>query len=450
MYGQQAATPQVVLSDRIGTRTYWGDGVEVLAASRLRMLIAVLSAIFIHVAVTKPVVAQATNLAMDRLAADYVSGTTVHEMGSHTDGEAAAQWIAALRDRDCGIHIEPVYYGEVFTNARGGISTNHATQYEGLFDLPLTFNFEQLRMPVPGKFFLLAQNTHGRGLTQEFVGDTLVLSNIDSFDNIMQVGEYWWEFGALDDAVTVRLGKQDVNHEFLLMDSAADFVQSSFTLSPDANLPSYPHQTMAAVVLVQLQESLQFKAGVWDALAAGGSWGFSGQGTTLFTGELEYTYALFDGMLPGTLSGGVGYLSEGEVSGERFGVVHGYAVQLEQQIYRECDGDVDDIQGLGVFVAYYPRFQGAPIPTDTIGDDLVAGLVYTGLIPQRDRDVLGAGVVWAELFQGGTNQESVFELFYKAAITPRISFQPDLQYIVTPSGLHRDAIAVGLRFQVTL
>ena len=58
--------------------------------------------------------------------------------------------------------------------------------------------------------------------------------------------------------------------------------------------------------------------------------------------------------------------------------------------------------------------------------------------------------MWAELFQGGTNQETVFELFYKAEITPRIRIQPDLQYIATPSGIHRDALAVGVRFEVAL
>ena len=86
----------------------------------------------------------------------------------------------------------------------------------------------------------------------------------------------------------------------------------------------------------------------------------------------------------------------------------------------------------------------------TIGDSFAAGLVYTGLLPRRDRDVLGAGVVWAELFQGGTNRETAIEIFYKAAITDRVSLQPDLQYIVTPSGLHRDALVAGVRFQVNL
>ena len=58
----------------------------------------------------------------------------------------------------------------------------------------MTCDFEAMRLPLPGKFFLLGQNTHGRGLTDNFVGDTQVLSNIDSFRNITRVSEYWWEF----------------------------------------------------------------------------------------------------------------------------------------------------------------------------------------------------------------------------------------------------------------
>jgi len=391
---------------------------------------------------TSPVAAQAA-------AEDW--GASVAS-GSCADGDPQGEsWLPdRLVRHPCGLTIEPVYYGELFSNTRGGITTAGATQYEGLLDLPLTLDFERLRVPIPGKFFLLAQNTHGRGLTEDFVGDKMVLSNIDSTRNIMQVSEYWWEFGLLDDAVTLRLGKQDVNDEFFLMDSAADFVQSGFTLSPNANLPSYPHQAMAAVALVQLGPSLQFKAGVWDALATGGSWGFSSQDTVLVTSELEYAYTLLDGALPGRIAVGAGYLSEGEVLAEPFGTAYGYSLQLEQKIFRECEGNAENIQGLAIFAACYPRFPSAPVPADTIGDSFAGGLTYTGLLPQRDADVLGAGVVWAKLYQGGTNLETVFEIFYKAELTPRVSIQPDLQYIVTPSGIHPDALAVGMRFQVTL
>ena len=124
----------------------------------------------------------------------------------------------------CGITLEPIYYSELFTNTRGGLSTNDATKYNALLDLAITFDFNAMKVPLPGRFFLLGQNTHGRGLTENFVGDTQTVSNIDSFDNIMQVSEYWWEFSLFDENVAVRLGKQDLNTEFLVMDLASEWV----------------------------------------------------------------------------------------------------------------------------------------------------------------------------------------------------------------------------------
>ena len=174
-----------------------------------------------------------------------------------------------LCDPERGVFFEAAYYGEVFTNARGGISTKDATQYFGLLDLLLTIDFERLRSPVPGKFVMLAQNTHGRGLTTDFVGDTQVLSNIDSFNNIMQISEYWWESGWLDGQVIIRLGKQDFNTEFQCIDGAEYFIQSTFGLSPSTAFPTYPDQSMAAVALVQLSDSVRLKAGAWSAFAKG-------------------------------------------------------------------------------------------------------------------------------------------------------------------------------------
>jgi porin len=356
--------------------------------------------------------------------------------------------------RDCGISLEPVYYGEVFSNTRGGISTRNATRYEALLDLPLTLDFERMHVPLPGNFFLLAQNTHGRGLTEDFVGDTQVLSNIDSFDNIMQVSEYWWELGLFHDEVTVRLGKQDLNTEFLLMDLAEDFIQSSFGLSPSsAGLPTYPDPSMGAVVLGQLTPSLRLKLGIWDGLADGGGWGFSGNDVILLIGELECKYSLSDGRLPGILDLGIAYNTDGNVSGVPFPSEWGYYIQLEQLIYRERPCEPDDAQGLGLFASYLPRFgnDSVTISTlETIQDSFVAGVVYTGLIGGRDDDVVGAGVAWAGLNQGGTNQETVIETFYKAQIKPWMSVQPDIQYIASPSGIYRDALVVGMRFQLAL
>ena len=63
--------------------------------------------------------------------------------------------------------------------------------------------------------------------------------------------------------------------------------------------------------------------------------------------------------------------------------------------------------------------------------------------------MVGAGIAWARLNQGGTNREIVVEGFYKVQVTPSVSLQPDLQYIASPSGIYGDSLAVGLRCMVS-
>ena len=174
----------------------------------------------------------------------------------------------------------------------------------------MELDFARLGLPVPGRFVLLGQNTHGRGLSEDFIGDFQTVSNIDSFDNIMQVSEFWWEVPLLESNVLVRLGKQDVNTEFLVIDLAQDFIQSSFGLSPTAGLPSYPDPSMAAaVVLADLTSSARLKAGLWDLFPDESGWGFSGNEVTLAIAELEYKYAFFDATLPGAVDVGLAYAS---------------------------------------------------------------------------------------------------------------------------------------------
>lgn len=358
--------------------------------------------------------------------------------------------LAELLEPDSPVYIEAVYFSDLLSNTRGGISTRNATRYLGLLDIGVTIDLERTHCPLPGRIHVLGQTTHGQGLTDRFVGDSLVLSDIDPSRNLTQLGGFWWEFGFLDEGVRFRVGKQDVNTEFVYMETAQHFVQSSFELTPNSALPTYPQQSLAVVSLMDLSPSLQFKLGIWDALAVPGTWGFSGNDTVFLVAELEYRYTLGPDQLPGTCSISGGHLTSGEFAGQPLDRSHGFAFQWEQVLFREESHELQDMQGLSMFVAYYPRFFGVDRLEEAIGDSAASGLVYTGLLPMREHDVIGVGVSWAELFQGGTNQETAIEVFYRAEITPRVRLQPDLQYIVTPSGIHPDALVLGLRFQLEL
>ena len=344
-----------------------------------------------------------------------------------------------------GIVVEPVYYGELFNNTRGGISTRRATQYEGLLDLAIAADFKKLGLRLPGRFVILGQNSHGRGLTTDFVGDAQIFSNIDSFFNVTQVGEYWWEIPFCYGAITIRLGKQDVNTEFLVVERATDFIQSGFGLSPALAVPTYPDNSAALLVMADLTDSLNLKVGVWDGVPNGRNWGISDTGITFTIGEVQYDYALCDGQFAGAIELGIGYLSAGTVQGETQSQSWGYYIEWEQTVFREKPDEEDDDQGVGVFLQYGANH--GQIEVD-FPEYFGAGVVYRGLISSRDADTVGVGLARARLNSGGTNRETVVEVFYKAQLRPNLYVQPDLQYIASPGGIHPDALVVGTRFEV--
>jgi len=85
------------------------------------------------------------------------------------------------------------------------------------------------------------------------------------------------------------------------------------------------------------------------------------------------------------------------------------------------------------------------------------------LIPGRDHDVAGAGMIYggyssdlrqAQRASGQPPQELelVFELNYGFAVFPWLHVQPDLQYVVRPGGTGNipDALVVALQVDVPI
>jgi porin len=86
------------------------------------------------------------------------------------------------------------------------------------------------------------------------------------------------------------------------------------------------------------------------------------------------------------------------------------------------------------------------------------GLGYTGLIPGRNQDTLTLGVAYTKISDDAADhdQETLIELNYLAQVTPWLTVQPDIQYIVHPGGLvpnpndpsggtTKDAFVLGIR-----
>jgi porin len=103
-------------------------------------------------------------------------------------------------------------------------------------------------------------------------------------------------------------------------------------------------------------------------------------------------------------------------------------------------------KGLGIFT----HIGFDPQDTSLINFYIDGGLNYKGLIPTRDNDVLGIAVAYGHLQDSDASSnpgyEIVFETTYQIDLHQWLSLQPDLQYVVHPSGTDiANALVLGVR-----
>jgi porin len=351
-----------------------------------------------------------------------------------------------------------LYTGEAFNNARGGLDTNGATRYRGNLDVVVEADLEQAFNWTGGKVFVYGGNSHGRTLSETEVGDFQLYSNIDSFPfrELTQLHEYWFEQAIGDQAGWVRLGRIDANRDFAFADVAGDFVHNSFVTIPTVVLPVWPKQNLGGVAAWSLSETWTVAGGLFDGEVFNNVWGDNRSRGMIGLGHLEAKPQWgIDGLFPGTYrlgawihSGQWGALTADEEP-EVFGDNYGIWASAEQMLWIE-GRDVPE-QGLAAFYVY----GAAPGDRNIIGTFHSTGLVYRGPLENRDSDVVGVGMNYvgfgsAVAARDELTYENAIELFYKAAITPSLSIQPDLQFIANPGGNGQDALLLGIRIDIVL
>lgn len=374
----------------------------------------------------------------------------------HATGELGGRR-ASLEEH--GVTLEAVYTGEVFTNLHGGLDSSHATEYRGNFDLTLILDSEALDLWRGGTLFVYAQNGHGDGITEEYVGDAQVLSSIDA-DDFTQVSEYWLEQRLFDDRARVKIGRQDSNADFCAIDGGADFINSSFGFAPNVPLPTFPDPGLGIAVFLEPATWLGMGVGVYDGGPDGGSWGFDAfdaEGGTFGITELAFRTPALPGVRkPGVYRVG-GWLNTENIEEitddprpHTFSGNHGLYVIFDQLLYEERPGKADG-QGL----AGFGQLSWAPGDRNEIERYFGAGLLYTGALPERDLDQLGLGLAHAVFSDrvrdlDDLTHETVVELFYLARLTPWLTLQPDLQLILNPGGAGDHSLVLGLRLTANL
>jgi len=362
-----------------------------------------------------------------------------------------------------------VYTGEVFSVVSGGI--DRKTEYLDNIDLTLTIDAEELWGWEGVTFFVYGLGNHGGDPSRTHIGDTQGISNIETVDT-WKLYEAWVEQNLFDDRLSLLVGLHDMNSEFDVIETAGLFLNSSHGIAAEfsqtgLNGPSiFPTTSLAARLRFQPTDEIYFQGAVYDAGAGDpdepkGTQILLGKGEgVLLVSEAGYTSGIDDDTVYRKFAVGAWYYTAefddvfdvdaaGAPEKENNYGLYGIG---EYQIYQESQ---DANQGLAVFI----RVGIANEDVNQVEYYTGGGLVYTGLLPERDEDQLGVAVAIAHNGNGFEkastdvgNREIVIEGTYRFQINPWFAIQPDIQYIVNPgtSSTIDDALVIGTRFEIVL
>jgi porin len=389
-----------------------------------------------------------------------------------------------------GVALTAQSISDMLGNTTGGISRGGA--YAGALNLGLAADLGKSLGWEGTSFKSTWLWQYGNDVSSHYVGNAMTASGIYGIPSF-RCYELWLQQNILSDAVSLRAGLLGLDAEFGLSDTAAYFVNSTFGIPAGITMnlpnggPTYPMATPGVRLALQPASWLVLRS----ALAQGNpfpqdenlhnfNWNFGSSAGLLSMNEAAASWNAGKGpkTLPGTAKAGfwiqTGSAPPGEIA---FGsptvasFSSGFYGILDQHLYTPpekisgnspgkavADGkqseDAPPEKGLSAFgrISFSPQDWS---PCSFYSD---GGLVYTGLIPGRDQDKLGAAFAYAAMGNlcatdaavngcPGASFEAVAELTYSIRVAPAISLQPDLQYILHPGGTqaYGNALVVGLR-----
>ena len=335
------------------------------------------------------------------------------------------------------INLSASYTGDLAGNVSGGIRTGHT--YMGMMDLMMEMDFEAANLWKGGLLYVQFENTHGGELTSRYVGDLQTVSNLEN-GNFSYLYELWYKQSF--SKFWFKIGKIDMNVDFLASDPAGEFINSSFGIMPTASsLPVciFPKNSTALCGGINISENMSCNIGIFDGNPLdleedpySLDFRVDSEGGVLIIGELQYTFnnVLFR-------AGGYHHTAEfmelseqSSKSGKNWGV------------YTINDIVINDNFGMFFSAGIQPgrineidKYIGAG-GTCTFSEQLLGGVAFaTAFVSPYLRD----------LQPDLTTHETAIELFINYAPWEFLRIQPELQYIINPgvAGAENSLVALA-------
>lgn len=369
---------------------------------------------------------------------------------------------------DSGIEVGLSWTNVYQTNVAGGMSTNQRQgRHTGSYDLEIGLDLQQLWGIDGARMLVHSEGSWSRmDIDETSIGSVFGVNGDGAGRRVMDVTEVWYEQAMFDETLRFRFGKLDIGGGFecrgcpvsfdgsaYANDETAQFLNSALVNNPTIPMPE---MGLGAVLYWNPIEWWYASIGAADAQADPRETGFC----TTFGGEDYFFVAAETGVAPvldngrGPMPGAyrIGVWNDAQDK-ERFSdsVIEkddvGFYISADQMVYKENEGE-EDSQGLGVFT----RYGAANKKVNEVVDFWSLGMQYQGLIEGRDDDVLGVGYakgIFSTEAGYADAHESVFEVYYNAAVAPWLSLSPSVQFVDNPGGDNAvdDTVVVGIRAQ---
>ena len=367
---------------------------------------------------------------------------------------------------DYGITTQVFFNNTYQWNVNGGralSSHNGAT-----IDWLVTADFERMDLMTGGRGLIHVRREWGDGVNP-FVGSLWQVQDDQDGDRSLYIAQLWYEQNVIRNKLWLKFGFLDyqtiVDRNVFANNEDKQFMNQALDDNPLLPL----NIGLGAALTYKPCDWFTLITGIGDAFGSSRKGGFS----TAFHGprrfvwftetafHVKWSALLGRGPLDGNYRFGVVYdprprtvfapLGTDPAFIDERGNDFGYYVNFDQRLYKE---NVIDDQGLGWFLRY--GFRHGDI--NQVQNFWSTGFAYQGLIPSRDRDVLGIAVfqsIPSRRFNDRVNSraeaETGFEMFYAMEITRWLVITPDIQYISSPgidSSLD-DAVVLGIRARIS-
>ena len=366
------------------------------------------------------------------------------------------------RLNELGINPTATYYATILGNPVGGESKG--VKYAGLFNAYLILDLQKLIGMKRTKFIISGSWASGSSLSEQNIGNFFQVSNLFS-GRTVSLYQLILESEFIEDKFRIAVGRMGIGDEFATSDIFYSYVSFAFDYNPvslsinDSAFLSNPTSSWGARMRLKPVKDFQILAGVYNsnpdvARESANGVDFSFQEGVFLIAELGYMpeFNMGSKSLPGSFKFGAFYdTREFDVLTDKSEKEKGnYSLYwiVEQMVYREA---TDSDQGL------------TPWATFTISPDesintfpwfLSGGLVYEGLIPNRNLDTVAFGIAYGSISNDleGKDYEMAMELTYIIQATPWLQIQPDVQWIVHPGGSSEipNALVIGMQLGVDI